>query len=129
MKAPCSPFFMSAARGAGVVVPGERVFRPAELLGVLGPEVREDAEPRLEGLGLVEVVAVAAAPAERLPVGGLEAGQVHAAIPGGERRGPESALGSTARAASASPSRARITSRSSTRTWCLWYQRCTSCAI
>ena len=45
----------------------------------LGPEVGEHAEPGVEGLGLVQVVAVLPHPAEGGPVGDLEAGQVHAA--------------------------------------------------
>ena len=50
--------------------------RVAELLGNLRPEVREDAEVRLERFGDVEIVAVAAAPAERRALGVLEPREV-----------------------------------------------------
>ena len=50
--------------------------RVAKLLGNLRPEVREHAEMRLERLGGVEVVAVAAAPAERRALGALEAREI-----------------------------------------------------
>ena len=53
--------------------------RAAELRGNLRAEVREHAEVRLERLRRVEIVAVAAAPAERLARRLLESRHVHAA--------------------------------------------------
>ena len=64
---------------ARIDVAEEDERRVAELLGDLRREVREHAELRLERLGRVEVVAVAAAPAERLALGVLEPREIDAA--------------------------------------------------
>ena len=57
----------------------EDVLGVGELRRDLRLEVREDAEAGLEGLGRVEVVAIAAPPAERLALHLLQTGEVDAA--------------------------------------------------
>src|SRR6185312_7419428 len=64
---------------ARVDVAEEHVLRALELRGNLRPEVREHAEARFERLGGVEIVAIAAAPAERFAFGTFESGKVDTA--------------------------------------------------
>ena len=63
----------------GVDVAEEHEARGAKRRRQLGPEAREHAEPRLQSLAARQVVGVFRLPAERLPVGSLDAAQVHAA--------------------------------------------------
>ena len=54
-------------------------WRITELLGDLWAEPRENSEVGLEGLGGIQVMSVATAPAKGLSFSTLEAGQIHAA--------------------------------------------------
>ena len=65
---------------ARVDVPEKDIFRATEWFRNLGPEVREDAEVGLEGLGDVQVVAIAPAPTERSSLGVFESREIDTAL-------------------------------------------------
>ena len=65
---------------AGIDVGEKDERRFAELVGNIGPKIREHAEMRLERFGGVEIVAIASTPAEAGATDFLETRQIHAAL-------------------------------------------------